>query len=259
MQRSLHRINFITALLISIAFNSFAQADIKKSELEVAKLYGKILEQQDSAYQYADKFGKAFKKLLKDNPATINYNFKRLQDSSHCYINTSTDGNFRIYSWDTWTGGTMHFFNNIYQYKTEGNVFTQTPAHKKSDPGMFCSKIYAVIIKDKTFYLAIFNGIYSTKDVSQSIQAFTLTAGKLDDTVKLFKTRTQMLNRIDVPFDFFSVVDRPERPLELITYNETAQEIYIPLVDKNGQVTHSNLVYHLVDNVFEYIGIRKSK
>jgi len=63
------------------------------------------------------------------------------------------------------------------------------------------------------------------------------------------------LNTIDVNFDFFSVVDRPERPLALITYDEKEKAIRIPLVDQKERVTGKRLVYKLKGDYFVFTGI----
>ena len=63
-----------------------------------------------------------------------------------------------------------------------------------------------------------------------------------------------MLNKIEAEFDFFSVVDRPERPLKLIKFEQN--KLYIPVVDEKGTVSKKFLVYQLNSNCFEYIGIK---
>lgn len=209
----------------------------------------------DSISFYSDKFETGFTKLIQNNPATLNYPFKKLVDSNFCDVRTSIDGNFRIYSWDTWTGGTMHIFETIYQWKSNGKVFTKIPKYDEGEAGSFCSKIFTVNINDRTYYLAVTNGIFSTKDAMQSISAYSIEGSKLVDTVKLFKTKTKKLNSIDVEFDFFSVVDRPERPLELITYDDKQKIIYVPVVGDKGQVTKKNILYQLKGGYFEFIGI----
>lgn len=109
------------------------------------------------------------------------------------------------------------------------------------------------------YYLAISNGIYSSKDASQSISVFTIDNNKLVDTVKLFRTKTKLLNSIDVNFDFFNMVDRPERPLELITYDDKHKIIYIPVVNNKGQVTKKKTLYQLKGSYFEFIGIETAQ
>jgi len=233
--------------------------DITSQENKFVNLYSKLASfiqaDYDSTSFYADKFENEFTSFIKSNPKTLNYSFKKLIDSNFCDIRTSSDGNFRIYSWDTWTGGTMHIFKEIYQWKSNSKVFTKVPNYEEGDAGSFCSKVFTINIGNKTYYLAVSNGIYSTKDAMQSISAYSIEGSKLVDTVKLFKTKTKKFSSIDVEFDFFTVVDRPERPLELITYDDKQRMIYIPVVGDKGQVTKRNILYQLKDRYFEFIGI----
>ena len=208
---------------------------------------------------YSEKFSKQFTRFIRATSATLNHPFKQLIDSNYLPIKTSSDRNLRIYSCDTWTGGTMHKFSIIYQWRDNGKVFTKAPNTDNDDPGSFVSRIFAVSIDGKPYYLAVTNAIYSTKDARQSIAAYVINNGKLVDTVKLFKTKTKRLNRIDVDFDFFSVVDRPERPLELITYDDKQKMIYIPIVGDKGQVTKRNILYQLKGSYFEFIGMEAGK
>lgn len=254
-------LGFFFVLATLTGGNALAQTtDILSQEIRVVKLYSKLYSfgraDADSISFYSDKFEKEFTSIVKNNPASLSYPFKRLVDSNFCDVKTSNDGNFRIYSWDTWTGGTMHFFRAIYQWKAKGEVFMKVPKHEELDAGSFCSKIFTVNINDKPYYLTITNGIFSTKDAMQSISTFNIEGDKLIDTVKIFKTRTKKLNSIDVRFDFFSVADRPERPLELITYDDKRKIIYIPVVDDQGQVTKTNILYQLKNNYFEFIGTK---
>lgn len=238
---------------------AISQTNIAQKEKDLVKLYSKLTSfiqgNYDSIVVYSDKFETEFTKFIQNNPATFNYSFKRFIDSNFCDVRTSTDGNFRIYSWDTWTGGTQHVFQTIYQWKSEGKVFTKIPKYEEVDPGTFCSKIFTVNIKGRQHYLAVTNGILSTKDAVQIISDYTIQGNKLIDTIPIFKTKTKELNSIDVEFDFFSVVDRPERPLELIKYDDKRKTIYIPVVDEKGQVTKRNLLYQLKGNYFEFIGV----
>jgi hypothetical protein len=255
---------FLFLLTVFTCANAFPQTkDIAPQENKFVKLYSKlssfIQADYDSVSLYSDKFETEFTRFIQNNPATLGHPFKRLVDSNFCDVRTSSDGNFRIYSWDTWTGGTMHIFKTIYQWKSNGKVFTKVPKYEDGDAGSFCSKVFTVSINDKPYYLAVTNGIFSTKDAIQSISAYSIEGNKLVDTVKLFKTKTKKLNSIDVEFDFFSVVDRPERPLELITYDDQQKIIYIPVVGDKGQVTKKNILYQLKGSYFEFIGVETGK
>jgi hypothetical protein len=253
---------YLFVLAIFPSGQALAQkGDIASQENRFVELYSKIIssiqEDNDSVSFYSDEFTKEFTKFIKNNPATLSYPFKRLD--SLCYVITSDDGNFRVYSWDELTGGTMHFYDKIYQWKAGGKVFTKVPGGDEFDAGRFCSEIFTVVLNNKTHYLTVDNGIFSTRESAQSVSAYTIEGNKLADTARVFKAKTKKLNNIDVQFDFFSVVDRPERPLELITYDDKRKIMYIPVVDGAGQVTKKNILYELKGRYLEFIGIETGK
>ncbi|HEY1202766.1 MAG TPA: hypothetical protein VGE79_17380, partial [Niastella sp.] len=189
------------------------------------------------------------------NPGTLKYPFEKLSDSGFAEIETSGDGNFRIYTWDTWIGGTQHFYKTVYQWKANGKIFTKVPAIADGDGGEDCSAMYTVTINNKPYYLAVMNSIGSTMFGGRSISAFTIDGNKLNDTVKLFKTRTEKLNRIHIGFEFASIEDQRE----LIMYDSKLKTVYISLVDEHQQVTKKNLLYQLKGRYFEYIGVETGK
>lgn len=259
------KVNFILLSLSFLLLNKgFSQKnDLMSNEIQFIKLYSKLLsfpqENYDSVSYYAEKFENEFAGFIKNNPTTIDYSFKNIIDSNICWVKTSSDKNFRIYSWDSWTGGSMHIFKTIYQWKSNDKVFFSFPHYAEGDPGSFCSKIFTVPINNRFFYLAITNGVFSNKDMMQQISTFNIKDNQLIDTAKIFKTKSKKLNNISVEFDFFTVGDRPERPLELITYNEIENIVYIPVVNENGRVSKKNIIYKLKGGYFEFIGIESRK
>ena len=56
-----------------------------------------------------ERFGKKLQRYTNKYPFTINYKYPDFSNTL-LTINQSPDGNFAIYSWDTQTGGTMHYF-----------------------------------------------------------------------------------------------------------------------------------------------------
>jgi hypothetical protein len=243
--------------LLLIPFFSFSQKqNLKKIELDLLKASDKLFSfyqpyKSDSLDKYSEQLRNQTIEALSKNPGTLKYPFQMLIDSNAFEIVTSEDSLFRIYSWDTWTGGTMHFFNNIFQYSNNGKVTTELLELTEDDPSGFYSDIFTLRSADKTFYLVINNGMYSTKDVVASIQVFTIEKGKLNQNVKLIKTSSAMTSMISVEFDFFSVVDRPERPVRVIKYDKNKKIIYIPVVYEDGKVTDKFIQYKFNGKYFE--------
>jgi hypothetical protein len=230
--------------------NSFA-----KTEKELTNLYDKIFPfyygNNDSLNYYSNIFAAKFTTFIKDNPATLNYKFKSLTDSNACHIVTSTDGLLRIYSWDTWLGGTMHDFKNVFQFKSSGKVYSTDLNTNEEDFATYFTDIYSLKTNSKTYYLAVSGGSESTKDAYETIRMYTISNDTLDDKVKLIKTKSGLNNSISFEYDFFSVVDRPERPIRLIKYNPEKKIIYIPIVLENGKVTDRFILYQFTGQYFE--------
>ena len=148
----------------------------------------------------------------------------------------------------------MHNFNNIFQFKSGKNVYAKllfdSTGNDGGDPLSFYSDIYTLNANNKVYYLAINNGIYSTKDAGQAIKVFCIDNDKLNDTVHLIKTGSGLQNEINVDFNFFSVVDRKERPVKLIKYDASKKIIYIPIVSEDGKVTDKFIRYQFNGKYF---------
>ncbi len=207
-------------------------------------------------YDSLEKANGDFRKLLlkytSQNPSTLTFAFKKL-DNEGLSIATSADGLFRIYSWDTYTGGTMDNFDNVYQYKANGKVFSKTIKENEdeSDPGYYYSTVYSVSNKGKTFYLGLRHGIYSTKDSYQGVKAFSIISNSLNAKTKLIKTKNDLSNALGFEFDFFSVVNHLERPVMLIKFDAAAKTLSFPVVLESGEVTEKNIVYRFTGQYFE--------
>ena len=218
--------------------------------------YQKMSNEQD--FEIKEKLTLDYFETLKDflskNPKSFAYNFSKLTKETGLSIATSKDEKLRFYSWDTQMGGTMKDFAKIIQFQSNGKVVTLS--NNSDDDAYFVSKIFETSLNNKRYYLVISNGIFSTKDVSQAIQAFRIENGRLIDSDKIFKSKKESLNRIESSFDFFSAADRPESPLELITFDDKSNSVYIPLVNEKGAVSSKRLVYQKKGNYFEYKGIK---
>ena len=187
------------------------------------------------------------------NPETISNSFQDFVKAG-LILATSDDGLFRIYSWDTQTGGTMHFYDNIYKYKSGDKVYSITGKRdtiEGGDPRSWYSEIYTLVNNGKKYYLGLENSEYSTKDLSQSIKFFTINNNSLNDTVSLLKTGSKKMNTVGINYNFFSVEDHPERPLKLIVYDEKNKTISVPVVDDKLKVTKKYDVYRFNGEYFE--------
>ena len=244
---------FLLLLLIPI-FSYSQKQSLKKIELDLLKASNKLYSfdyGHDSIEKYSEQLRIITIELLSNNPATLKYPFKMLIDSNAFEIVTSEDSLFRIYSWDTWTGGTMHFYDIIYQFSNKGKVYTVPEVLEEGDGGAFYSEVFTLRNGTKTYYLAVSNASFSSKDAVQSIEVFSIENGVLNKNVKLIKTAEGMIGSISVEFDFFSVVDRPERPLKLIKYDKNKKVIYIPVVYEDGKVTNKFIQYKFNGRYFE--------
>src|SRR3569832_1699030 len=121
-------LNFcFAAFCILITSSLFAQVPRRIVEDDLAKSFKKIdywNQQQrkdttgawgDSLQSANDVFGKKLQYYTNKYLPTI-YSLYNLEPLG-VKIVTSDDGLFRIYSWDTGGGGTMHEFENVMQYK----------------------------------------------------------------------------------------------------------------------------------------------
>jgi hypothetical protein len=111
----------------------------------------------------------------------------------------------------------------------------------------------------KTYYLAVSGGSESTKDAYETISVYAISNDTLNDKVKLIKTVSGLNNSINFEYDFFSVVDRPERPIQLIKYDTDKKIIYIPIVLENGKVTNRYILYKFNGQYFEKVQTSKKK
>lgn len=177
----------------------------------------------------------------------LKYGFPKL--NGKIYVVTSKDGKFRIYSWDMQSGGTMHDFASVFQFQGKsGKVLTWTDEDEDESAGSFYTQIFQVTSNSGPIYLANSNFIGSTSLHGQSIKTMRINGDALDRDPKLIKTSSGLQNSIGFGYDFFSVVDRAERPIKLFTFNETRKEFKFPVVIEDektpqGRVTNKFITY----------------
>jgi len=207
----------------------------------------------DSMTFYCELYSKSFKESISKNPNTMSYTFSSLVKYHFCDITNSSDGLLRIYSWDDQMGGTMRSFDNIFQYKVKGQVYTKILDENESNKTGLYSNIYTLKVNNSVYYLAINNNTYSSKDCGQSINVFSIENGRWNDSVKIIKTSSGFTNKINVNYDFMSVADRQERPARLIKYDEEQKTIYIPIVLEDRRVSKRFIIYQFNGQYFERV------
>lgn len=210
------------------------------------------IDKYDSLSHVNEVFASKLLAYTSRQPSSITDAFTALRDKG-LTVATADDGLFRIYSWDDQSGGTMRYFKTIFQYKSGTKLYSKVIRDETSQEelGGWYSDIYTFKNAGKTYYIAVKHGIYSSKDCYQGIKIFSIENGVLIHDEKLIKTKTAIRNELGFNFDFFSVVDRPERPVKLIDYNANEKTISIPVVWKNGKVTSKLIIYKFTGEYFE--------
>jgi hypothetical protein len=179
--------------------------------------------------------------------ALLVYAFPKLR--KEMYVATSKDGKFRIYSWDMQTGGTMRDFAAVYQFRgSDGKTTMWAENDEDESAGSFYPEIFQVASKNGPIYLATSTFIGSTSMHGQSIKTIRIDGDDLDLYAKLIRTVSGATNSVGFAYDFFSVVDRKERPIKLFEFNETKKEFRFPVVVEDeetpqGRVTNKFITY----------------
>lgn len=212
-------------------------------------------------YEKLEVENDAFKRdLLKYTKvaATLAYPFTKLQ--KQMYIVTSRDGRLRIYSWDRQTGGTMHDFDSVYQYRGKsGKVYSWTSTDEEDSGGVFYHDLFQVDSPRGVIYLPVSTFIGSTSLAGQTISAVRIEGEKLNTKANVIRTASGVTNSISFGYDFFSVADRPERPVRLFRFDAPGRAFTFPVVIEDektpqGRVTNKLIRYRFDGTYFVKVG-----
>lgn len=200
------------------------------------------------------KFEKLLLQYTNSNPQTLSHDFKSLI-KNRLTIATSEDGQFRIYSWDTWTGGTMHFFKNVFQYKAGNKVHsTVIDGDSEGDPKCFYYQINDIVSQGKKYYLTQSTSILSTGLSSHRVKIFAIENGTLNDNAQLIKTKTGIKNQLGYEVDFTASSNRNNEIKDYtIEYDPKNKIISIPLILDDSKVTAKKIRYQFKGKYFEKI------
>ena len=253
MKRYILNLHFVLSAVLLICGFAPAQAPAEIEE-ELLKILSKIEETGSYAGNYDEEKNSAandqFAELLGASikrPDILEYQFSSLKE--RMFITTSPDGNLRIYSWDTNTGGTMRAYSSLFQYKDKQGKINgyKDPSDEIVGDG-FYHDIFQLKTNQNTIYLAVSTFIASTSLHGQNIGAIEISRSGLDFNRKIFRTSSGLKNSIGFSYDFFSVYEREERPIKLFEYDEKRKILKFPIViedDKTpqGRVTDKWIRY----------------
>ncbi|MEO8514630.1 MAG: hypothetical protein ABI543_13805 [Ignavibacteria bacterium] len=248
-------------IIISFLATSFlfgqTSSEIQKSlaeHLNKMTYYKFQAPNDDSVNTYNTLFKKLFLKYLGDDPSSMRDNMDIIVKAG-LIIASSEDKQFRIYSWDTQSGGTMHFYDNVYQYAAGDKVFVKESMNDtEGDPKSWYSEIYTMKDKEKKYYLGVYNAEYSTRDIAQGIKFFAIENNSLNTDVKLAKTTDGNVNELGISFNFFSLQNHDERPLKLVLFDKSKNTISVPVVqNENDSITNKLTLYQYQNGLFEKV------
>jgi hypothetical protein len=257
------KIFFSVVLVFTFSICVFGQtnARVEKELISVIKDIGKYSTyagnyDEDKLYKANDDFKEKLLKYTK-NASTLSYKFPELSQS--ILIATSDDGKLRVYSWDMETGGTMHDYARVYQYQDgDGKIYSRTDPDVTAEDGgggSFVYDIFSVDSKQGRIYVVCSTFIGSTQDHWQGAHLYKIEGNQLKDKIKLIKTASGLTDSLGFSYNFFSVVERRERPIKLISFDKKTNTLKIPVVieDKefsNGRVTNRFISYRFNGTYF---------
>jgi hypothetical protein len=232
------------------------EADLLKSFKKIAYWDQKLNDPTGNSGDSLDNanrfFGERLKQTTERYPATIIQAFTALR-KERLDIFTSSDGLFRIYSWDTGGGGTMREFESVMQYKAGDKTKSELFVSSQEIGVPFYSNLYTFNTGGKTYYLGITGIIESSRYAGTGIKIFAIENGKLNTNVKLLKTGTGLKNEISYKYDFSSIAYIPYGKRPTITFDPASQTIHLPLVDAKGIVTKKFITYKFTGQYFEKV------
>lgn len=175
-------------------------------------------------------------------PAMLSYSFPRLKTKMH--VTTSADAKFRTYSWDEGTGGTMHEFTTVAQFKgANGEIYV-------SSVGLsgFVHNIFQLNTPDGTIYLAVSTFIVSGSRSEENIQAIKIAGTRVNADLGMMRTTEGLMNSVD--FSYEPPADGP-----LFTFNESGKSFSFPVVIEDEdtaelRVTKDRITYRFDGKYF---------
>jgi len=255
------RAAFVLLLLTLILSSSPVWAAPNKAKPSVIEIDAKIAQflkrignggepLSDQVSSANDQLVKYLKGVMTD-PKLIPTSLPKAKEAGLTKL-VSEDGKVCFYSWDSQTGGTMHFFKDFAQYKTTDGVRwvdLNPPTHGDGDldTGFFFHDVHTVVTGDgKAVYLPTYRSIYSNPIHNDGITAYTIEGNKLV-AIPFFKTKVKLLKNIDVP-----ATESEWNENGLIQFKDHNKTLLIPITVKDGGATGRFLTYRFDGHNFVF-------
>lgn len=206
----------------------------------------------DSLAKYNDEFEKFILNFTSKTPKSLTHNFNEIDGLNKI---SSEDGLFRVYSWNTFEGGTMQFYRSVFQYNVNGKVYSKVNTKRN------CSfyKITDVEINSKHYYITNSVSVGSGAVYYFEAKIFSIDNGQLNENTKLIKTKSGIKNTLGYGVDLSSSSNRDRKDgiesrdyIDLI-YDKKNKTIVIPLITEDGRITKNKIKYKFTGNFFEKI------
>lgn len=247
-----------------ISSNYSGAHDIKYIENNLLIHLKKILFYRQMAYEYQkngdsispanDKFMVLLLKYTSEDSITLTSDFPKLRNAG-LDIATSDDGKFRIYSWDTYLGGTMQVYSNVFQYKADrvrslNADLTFTKDYDEHTSGSYY-KICALDTNGLKIYMAMRSAKTDGPSAYDAIKLFKIEANSLNYNIKLIKTTTGIRNSIG--FDWSIESTKDDKPLIFCENDGKIFKIPIVIDEVLGyqKVTRKYITYKFTGKYFE--------
>ncbi len=231
------------------------QQSISELDNMLAKLLSKLSEQagagdSDKVASTNQLFITAIKAAMSD-PKLLSASLPKSKEAGLTKL-SSADGKVCFYSWDTQTGGTMHFYRDFVQFKTSKAAAYRDlnpPAKEEGDlaTGYFYHDLHSVVTSSsKPVYMPTYRSIFSNQDHSDGITAYSIEGDKLIE-VPFFKTKTKTLKSISVP-----AIEVEWNDNGLINFKDQNKTLLIPITVKDGGATGRFLTYRFNGQYFVF-------
>ena len=238
--------------IIQVCFGQLNTCD--RLDKEWTNLHSKIIPfyygDLDSLLLNSNLFSSRLLSDLKHNPSTLECDFESFNDSIGKIV-TTNDGQFRIYSWDTLTGGTMNNYKNIFQFKSGDKVYAMDIDYGEGDMGTYFTNVYSLVSNNKKYILALASGTESSRFEYEFITVYCISDSTLNDKVPLFKTSNGLKNSLTCEYDVSSVMNGDEEANHLIKYDKDKRILYVPIILEDGRITNNFTSYQFNGQYFE--------